>query len=137
MPAAALLAALVAALVVIALQSPTEFDPATPEGVAQRYVRALVDGDTRTAAALLDERLGCSSSDFRHMWVGESMAARLVAAHVDGDSVEVDLVISEGTADPFGGGWQFPVTLVMERRAGEWLISEIPWPIYACEGVAG
>jgi hypothetical protein len=127
-------AAVVATLVILALRSPTEFDPATPEGVAQRYVRALVDRDTRAAAALLDERLGCSSADFRHMWVAESMAARLVAAHVDDDSAEVDLVISQGTGEPFGSGWQFPVTLVMERRAGEWLISEVPWPIYVCEG---
>jgi hypothetical protein len=128
--------AVVVTLTVIALRGPTEYDPSTPEGAAQGYVRAVVSGDFGEAVAHIHERLGCRPTDFRHAWVSDSVAVRLVDTDVAGDTARVELAVSEFDG-PFGGGWEHRVDLVMERAADGWLIVEVPWPIYHCEGSSG
>lgn len=132
-PVVALGAGLVVTLVVIALQSPTEHDPSTPEGTVQRYLRAVVDGDHRSALEHVDASLGCRVADFRFAWVPPSLAVRLVGTDVAGDRAEVDLALSENSG-PFGAGFEVPATLVLERHDGGWVIVETPWPLYHCEG---
>jgi hypothetical protein len=134
-PAAIIAAAALVAIVVLALQRPVEFDEGTPQGLAQRYVRALVDGDFRTAVGYLDEALGCRRSDLRYFEFSRSgsFTVRLTGTHIEGDAAEIDLVISEHSG-PFGAGYDYQTTLVMERRRGEWIIVETPWPLYQCYG---
>jgi hypothetical protein len=128
--------ALVATLVVLAVQTETEYDASTPEGTVQRYVRALIEDDHRGALAFLDEDLGCTTDDLRWSRLSGSTTVRLVGTHSDGaDRAEVDLSVSE-YAGPFGGGYEFPTTIVLERHGGEWSIVEVPWPVYYCEGEA-
>jgi hypothetical protein len=135
-PVVILAVALVGALAVLALQTETEYDASTPEGTVQRYVRAVVDGDHRAALHFLDERLGCTTADFRWSHLPPSTTVRLVDTGFDGaDKAEVDLVVSEYSG-PFGGGYEFPTTIALERRDGAWLIVDVPWPVYYCEGEA-
>lgn len=126
----------VAALVLIALREPVEYDETTPEGVAQGYVRAVIAGDHLAAVEYLDDRLGCRASDFRHLHVSRSLTVRLSGVDEVGDTVHVRLVFVEH-GGPFGGGWEFEDRLVMEPSDGSWLIVEPPWPTYYCAGGPG
>ncbi|MFP5330822.1 MAG: hypothetical protein ACLGHX_00440, partial [Acidimicrobiia bacterium] len=45
----------VAALVALTRSEPATLDPSTPEGTAQRYVQAILDGDNATAEDMVLE----------------------------------------------------------------------------------
>ena len=64
---AALAVVLMAAAIVLALQPPAQFDPATPEGTAQGYFRVVLDHDADLALGYLSDDLviRCDSGEIR------------------------------------------------------------------------
>lgn len=115
----------------------TDFGPATPEGTAQGYLQAMLDGDHRGALDYLTPELReACRAEARRAWVPESARVALAATLVEGDHAEVDVVITELDApSPFEPGdlHSVDVTLVMERSGDGWSISERPWPMWGCE----
>jgi hypothetical protein len=131
---------LIAVAVVMAVQPPPQFDPATPEGAAQGYFSAVLDRDAALAFTYLTDDIGdvCSSGELRR---ATPDGARVVIANTEitGDEARVDVEITETWGEgpfgegPFGAGpntFTFDETLVMERSGNRWLISETPWPIH-------
>lgn len=129
-------AILVVVAVILAVQPPPEFDPATPEGTAQGYFRAVLDDDPDLARTYLTAELAddCDTHELRHFGPDR---ARVVIAHteVTGDRARVEVQITETWGDgPFGAdSHSFDETLVMEHHGDRWLIARLPWPIeYTC-----
>lgn len=122
----------VAALVALTRSEPATLDPTTPEGTAQRYVQAILDGDNTTADDLLLEE----DCDIWPNYFGDqTVRARLTDSTVDGNTatVEVELVFSGG--DPlFGGyGYEERALIELERVDGSWLVDPDSWPYFPCE----
>ena len=122
----------VAALVALTRSEPTTLDPNTPEGTAQRYVQAILDGDNAAAEDLLLEE-DCDVGP--RYFSDQTVRARLVDSTVDGNSavVEVELVFSGG--DPlFGGyGYEERAQIELELVEGTWLVDPDSWPYFPCE----
>jgi hypothetical protein len=124
--------ALIAVAIVIAVQPPETLDPGTPEGSAQAYYQAILDGDEDLALSYVDEDLvsNCSTHDLTY-FTPDSARVVIERTEIDGDTATVDVVITEtGGEGPFGGGSNtFDETLVMTRSGDIWVISRAPWPI--------
>lgn len=134
-PVSILALAVVVTLAVLALQGGADYDEATPEGVVQRYVQAIVDGEHRAALKYVDPDLGCTTNDLRFTGVSRSPSVRLVGTRIDDDDAEVEVIVSE-YAGPFDGRYEFPTTFILGRHDGGWMMVETPWPMYYCEGEA-
>lgn len=124
---------------IIAVQPPTTFDPATPEGTTQGYFQAIDDGDQDRALSYMTEDLQkrCPRDDLRYRFrdVGDGrIGVVILSTTVDGDMAEVEVSVTEFYGGgPFNGGsYQHDETLVMERIGGRWLIVELPWPLFMC-----
>ena len=123
---------LIAVAIVIAVQPPQEFDRGTPEGTAQAYFQAILDGDDDLALSYIDEELLTGCSRFELGYVTPDSARVVIAnTEIDGDEARVDVVITETWGEgPFDGGSNtFDETLVMTRSGDGWLISRVPWPV--------
>ena len=123
---------LITVAIVVAIQPPTEFDPGTPEGTAQGYYQAILDGDEHLALAYFDEDLLASCSTYElSYFTPESARVVIAKTEIDGEGARVDVVITETWGEgPFGGGSStFDETLTMTRSGETWVISRIPWPI--------
>lgn len=122
----------VAALVALTRSEPATLDPSTPEGTAQRYVQAILDGDNATAHSLLSEE-DCEIGP--RFFGDQTVRARLVDSTVSGETatVEVELVFSGG--DPlFGGyGYEERAWINLEQVDGTWLVDPDSWPYFPCE----
>lgn len=130
--AAIVVIASVAAVVASQRDEPT-YDPATPEGVVQSYLRAVIDGDEDEALAHLDPTAGCDWDDADTFGIDVSRAV-LLASDVEGDEarVEVELVFEAGGGpfDPYEYSQEETFRLV-QGEAG-WLITDEPWPFFFC-----
>lgn len=115
---------------VVGTGSVADLDPESPEGVVQRYVQAILDGDDDTALALLvDPERDCferERDDFR---------MTLAGVEIDGDRAEVEVSITRGGGDPPFDGYPYATEDVFDlRRIDEdWRISEAPWQFQICE----
>ncbi|WP_234660163.1 hypothetical protein [Agromyces marinus] len=127
----------IALIVVFARGGPDPRDPASPEGVVQRYAQAVIDGDEDAAMDLLtpDAVDAC-------VRVPQTMADRTrvtLAETVErDDTADVDVIIATSYGDePFGGSeYEEQGTFELERVDGLWLIGTAPWPLAVCDPVA-
>ena len=121
-----------AALVALTRSEPTALDPNSPEGTAQIYVQAILDGDQSTVRDLLLED-GC---DVGPRYFGnQTVRARLIDSSVDGDTAVVDIDLIFGGGDPlFGGyGYEEPAQIELELTDGGWRVDPDSWPYFPCE----
>ena len=120
-----------------ATRQEAQFDPGTPEATAQAYFVALFDGDDRGAHALLTPELRerCGISRLREAWIPDNSRVVLADTWSDGSTADVRLRLTETTTNlPFEvSESSFEVTLTMTRSGDDWRISEVPWPMYACD----
>ncbi len=139
---AALAVVLIAAAIVLALQPPAEFDPATPEGTAQGYFRGVLDHDADLALGYLSDDLvsRCDPGEIRDNFrnaIADDVRVVIVSSSVDGDRARVEVAITEtrGRDLVFSDSHRFEETLVMDRHGNRWVIAEQPWPIHYCPEV--
>lgn len=131
-------AALVIALAVVAAVTSTRRDAAvpdtsTPQGVAQTFVAAVIEGDDDTAVAQLDPSLGCSVP-LPQSWPPASATVSVVSSDISGTSARVVLEITEGSGGSLlGEPYTHRETFSLTRRDGRWLIGGEPWPLYSCK----
>ena len=129
-------AILAAVAVFLAVRPPPDFDPATPEGATQGYVRAVLDEDAELVRSYLSVELArkCRLGEIRHFGPDRARVV-IVDTEVGSDRAEVDIRITETWGEgPFGSdSYTFSESLVMERQGDHWLIVRPPWPIeHAC-----
>lgn len=109
----------------------------TPEGVVQRYLRAVLDRDATTATGYWSDELQerCDETDIGSQirQPRDFRASLRETREVDGlTEVEVRLTERWGT-DPFGGGqYTRSERYILDEFDGEWQIVEPGWPIYWC-----
>lgn len=122
-----------AALVALTRSEPTMLDPNTPEGTAQRYVQAVLDGDNIAARDLLvDEDCDILGP---HHFGNESVRARLTGSRITGDRAIVDIELIHSGGDPLFGGYSYEdrTQIVLELTADGWRVDSDSWPYYPCE----
>lgn len=121
-----------AALVALTRSEPAAFDPATPEGTAQQYVQAVLDGDNATAQDLLLED-DCQPGP-RHFG-DETVRARFVDSQVDDDTatVEIELIFSGGNPLFGGYGYEDRAQIQLEMTENGWRVGPDSWPYFPCE----
>lgn len=135
--AAAVVAVLVVAAVVVVLTGPriSDLDPDSPEGVVQRFVQAMIDGDEDLASSLVAYDEGdCTPMPPDAMNGDESIRITLGDVRVSGDDADVDITITRsggGPLDPYE--WSDDLTFDLGRVDGAWLIERAPWPFQICE----
>lgn len=135
-----ILAAIVGGLVVVAIvtlvlslgRSETTYEPNSPEGVAQSYLRAALDGDFDAAAALLDPAGDCDATDLDRTYVPEMVGVNLLQAVTEGDRSRVRIEVEYPSGGPFANRGREEHTLRLVLVDDEWKLTGIPWPLYDC-----
>lgn len=139
----------VAAVIVVAVVSailastrdPVELPAGSPEAVVQAYLRAVADGDTDQASALLSEELEsrCDEESVgmplrRFPGDGPSFRAELLDVEQEGDTARVEVRITEFTGEPPLGnpGYDHFETYELVRENGDWRIDAFSWPYEHC-----
>lgn len=130
---------IIAALVVVALVvvfargEPKLLDPATPQGVVQRYAAAVIAGDDSTAAAYLTPN-ALATCDGLERPATDNLRVALVSTTERAGSADVHVsLISSSESGPFGVSENesqdaFQLRLVNE----EWLIDKAPYQLSVC-----
>lgn len=134
--AALVLLALLAGALASALRDPRPLDPDTPEGVVQRYLQAVLEGDFTEAARFLSDTTAedCEPVELRQAWVPESLTATLDSVQARGAEADVTVRL-RGVAgpEPFGsGGYSSLETFALVREGGQWRVAGQPWPLLGC-----
>jgi hypothetical protein len=128
----ALLLTTIAIVSLTAGRTVTNFDLASPEGVAQAYLQATFDGDFDEAASYFAPDSDCDASDLDRAFIQKD--ARISLAGVSGDAERTVVRI---TADipgggPFGGYYEEQHSLRLLYVGDSWKLTGIPWPLYDC-----
>ena len=146
MAAAVVLLAIVA--VVIALVTGGEerlLAEDSPEGVVQRFLLAMEEGDYRLAYDYLGAELkdNCTYDDFlngRSKARVEEIQATLVGTDTfdDDDRAEVTIAITQfRTSGPFLDPFEsrtssYQQSYLLRQEEGQWRLTQTPWPVYWC-----
>ena len=123
---------LIIAGAVAMLREPAVLDPATPSGVVQQYVQAVMDGDNDRAAEFLSLNTECDAGDLDRAWVDPASRVDLLRSDASGNRAHVRIAIDTPTGELLRNTWSEERTIRLERVGGEWLITGIPWPLYEC-----
>jgi hypothetical protein len=119
-------------------REPASFEAGSPEHTAQEYLTAVLDRDFDLAREFLTPELSesCAMS-LERPWVPDSARIVLLDVRESDDRVRVLFEITESNPG-VGldlGEYSYEESLTMEQRGDTWLIAEVPWPMYYCEGV--
>ncbi|HEY3436859.1 MAG TPA: hypothetical protein VGK35_04150 [Actinotalea sp.] len=130
--------AVVAGVVASRRTSPV-LDRATPEGVTQAYVQAVLAGDMAGAADLLAPASGCDITDTGQAYLPDSVRVVLESTTVDGSKAVVTLRVTDSYGDePFGdGGYTHTERVTLEKDGGRWRVLASPWLLPMCVGAKG
>ena len=130
--------AIAVAAVLSAVRSTPDLDPTTPEGVAQAFYRAILDGDDTAALLLMTPALRerCDGQHFRGFYYSESVRVVLTGTDISSDEARVDVEIDRvSDPSPFDiEGYSSRERLTMTKTDGGWEIAEAPWPFRCPEG---
>ncbi|HLU52797.1 MAG TPA: hypothetical protein VK011_04305 [Acidimicrobiia bacterium] len=138
-----ILAGVVGAIVVIAVvaavvasqRDTVAYDIATPEGVVQSYLRAIIDGDVDEASSHLDPASGCDWEQIGGVGRDLSRAVLLDSEIADDRGrVRVELVFGYGGGPFDTHEYTQEETFRLVLGDDGWLITGSPWPFFACGG---
>ena len=122
---------LIAVIVVLTRGGPTQFDPATPEGVVQKYTNAVVDSDYPTALGLLTSatRKNCERADPR---TPQSFSMTVDSTSIDGDRAVVRVSVEQGTGGMYGGSSYITDDKFVLVNEDGWRVERAPWDLMMC-----
>ncbi len=134
--AVVVLGVLVAAVVLAANRTPLRTEPGSPEATVQAYFEAVIDRQRLAALDTFTEELAdrCDAALGDQLRFTSLSRVALDHVTVDGTRAEVAVTITE----TFEGGLldtgrnQLTESVVLERTADGWRISEPPWPLFGC-----
>ena len=125
---------LVSVVVVLTRGTPKPLDAATPAGVVQGYVTAVIGGDEAAAADFLEPGQDTRCKGFESVAPERNIRVALVSTTQRENTADVVVSISyTNVGGPFGSPEyaseeSFDLTLVGDK----WLISSAPWPLLVC-----
>ena len=143
-------AALALAAVIIALtvdRGVEALDPGTPEGVVQRYLQAIAEGEYETAYALLGEeaQADCALDSFvdeldrRGAYRDITFSARLADMRLRGDTATVRVRIEEryerrglAYAPLYEPRSAYEEPYRLDRTGAGWRLAEPGYPVWSC-----
>jgi hypothetical protein len=139
-------ALIVATIIVVVAVKPKEasYDPKSPEGVVQAYLRAIRDGDFERAKGYIEpaalqrcDGLGPPERFAREQL--EDTTVTLERARTDGGAATVTVRIQHEDGGPFasGSGYGYQIDFRLTQVSGAWLLGGLasdglPWPLYQC-----
>lgn len=129
-------AVLVAASLLVAnlVDREVEYDPASPEGTVQAYLRAVTESDASSAFAFYssDLQARCEIEQIRDslQWGPEGFRVSLRDVDEFDDRVEVTVAITQVYGSgPFDRSEStFDQVFVLQQEADGWRFVEAPWP---------
>lgn len=127
-------ALVIAALISVAMR-PTAplLPPNTAEGVIQRYVMAIADGDIAEAK---DYVANTAVTQLCDVYTSESqdLNVDLLGTVITGNQavVTVNFVDNPGVFDSIFGIGSYPETFELRKSADEWKIQTAPWQVNLC-----
>jgi hypothetical protein len=127
--------ALVVGVVAAALRPDPALDPATPEGVVQSYLQAVLDRDYGTAVSYLapDTAERCTAAAFRDAWVPDGLTAELDDVSTSGDRAQVRVVLHPAVElAPVDPTVTTTELFTLERTDAGWRLVGTPWPLTSC-----
>ncbi|MBM4405767.1 MAG: hypothetical protein FJ039_06250 [Chloroflexi bacterium] len=137
--------ALIAAAVIVGLaMDPKEasYDPASPEGAVQGYLRALRDEEFERAKQYVDpaalER--CRAGDVWNRYQVEELEESTVTlrkATISGETALVTVEMKRDNDGVFDSGYSYRTDFRLTRRDGRWILggsspNTLPWPFFLC-----
>lgn len=111
---------------------PPPIDEATPTGVVQRYVTAVLDGQKDAASKHLTPQAQRDCDEYAGPVAPGTRVTLLSAVeHTDTATVRVSITDAE---DPFwgSGGYSLDEAFGLSRVDDAWLISFVPWQLQSC-----
>lgn len=124
-------ALVVLSLIVVSMRGEPELlEQSTPEGVVQRYVAAVIDGDEQLAATFLTEEATANCDGFRRD-PEQDIRVSLVSSQVfDGSAdVAVSITTSYGSG-PFGvSEYESQDSFDLVQVEGDWMIDYVPFEL--------
>lgn len=138
--AAVLIVAALGAIALLGEPRVVEYDPGTPEAIAQAYIQALFDEDYDVAFGLLapELQLECHPDDLDAGFAQDSGTAVFEKVRRFEDRVTIEVRISTRYYEPD----VFPIeavdehdlttSLSLEMRNEEWRIVDTRWPLNGC-----
>ena len=131
--AAAALGLLVLVAVAFTFVPSPQLDPATPEGVVQRYLQAVVEGRRTEARSYLSDRLQreCEPG-FPRYTSRDAYRIELTESVVEGSTAEVEVLVTEQDVEIFDYHHEFSASYSLVSSEGGWRITDQEWPWYAC-----
>lgn len=108
-------------------------DPATPEGVVQRYAAAVLAGDERAAAEFLTEGATDVCDEFFET-SSANVRVTLVSTTERDESADVRVsIVTSYDGGLFGGSeYTEDATFDLVRVDGGWMIESTPWQLQVC-----
>lgn len=127
------LVVLIALIAVFARGGAAPLDPATPEGVVQRYSQAVVDGDAQTALTYVVPEVAdaCVSR-----WVSEEDTRITVletTERADTAHVRVLIVTVYGPGPLGADEYEAESSFDLVKVGGDWLVEVAPWRLAVCD----
>ena len=125
---------LVLVAVVFSFRENPELDPGTPEGVVQRYLQAMIDGEEGVARAYLSDRLqGQCRNLYRYAYFSErSVRIEWLATTVDGSTAYVDIREIRHWPDVVDDYSEHDRVFTLKLTDDGWRITHQSWPWYQC-----
>ncbi|QTV79407.1 nuclear transport factor 2 family protein [Microbacterium sp. NIBRBAC000506063] len=126
----------VALVVVLTRGGAAPLDESSPEGVVQRYVQAVIDGDMAGAEQYLHPELTEKCDTLEGYQPGD-VRVTLRRTVERGDTATVDVIIvHSGGSGLFGPSeYQSDDRFALKRDGDAWRITETPWEFTICERV--
>jgi hypothetical protein len=134
---ALLILTIITVAIVITIFSSTKsvatLDPKSPQGRVQAYLSAVYAGRNNEAAKFFAPTSGCKTSDLAHAYLTNNLQVLLVKTAIDGANAQVWISVEMPSSGPFGSSSTEDHTLRLIHSSGQWLLADIPWPLYNCE----
>lgn len=111
------------------------YSSATPEGVVQLYLKAIIDGKNDQAASYFLTGSKCDSSDIDRAYISETIRVNLISTSIEGEYAYVKIDANMGSNGPFEDGYTESHTYRLKKESGNWRIEGIPWPLWDCGSV--
>lgn len=127
------LVVVIALIAVFARGGAAPLDPATPEGVVQRYSQAVVDGDTQTALTYVVPEVADACV---RRFVSDEDARITVLETTERDDtahVRVLIVTVYGTGPLGADEYEAESSFDLVKVDGDWLVEVAPWRLAVCD----
>lgn len=124
----------VVAAVLAAVRSGPSYGRGTPERTVQRYLTAILEGDSSTAAGLLAEDSPCAEEELQQTYRPEDVRIVLAGTTEGGDTARVQVEIVHSDSGLFLEEYDEEHVFELTRSGQDWRIEGAPWPVYECMG---